>query len=166
MRKLILHLLMISNLTGFTAIRAADAPNDVEQQVSALIAAPEITIVHLWAPWCSSCQTEMRPDGWAKFIAEHPDVKVVFVNVWHQGLPPERMLKGGGLGAQKNFVAFNHPNPASSGEGRLQRFLGLSISWTPTTWVYREGKLRYALNYGEIRFPMLEQMVKDAGSNW
>ena len=28
------------------------------------------------------------------------------------------------------------------------------------------GKLRYALNYGEIRFPMLQQMVDDSTSKW
>jgi hypothetical protein len=32
--------------------------------------------------------------------------------------------------------------------------------------VYRDGKLRYALNYGEIRFEMLQQMVKDAARSW
>lgn len=166
MSKLLLYLTIAAVLAGPIQTRAAQTAEDVEDQLKALVAAPEITIVHLWAPWCSSCKTEMRPDGWAKFLQENPDVKVVFVNVWHRNLTPTRMLAGGGLGQQKNFLALNHPNPASSGAGRMERLLGFPITWVPTTWIYREGKLRYALNYGEVRFEMLQQLVKDAGSNW
>ena len=44
--------------------------------------------------------------------------------------------------------------------------MDLPISWVPTTWVFRDGKLRYAINYGEVRFPVLQQMIADKASAW
>ena len=44
--------------------------------------------------------------------------------------------------------------------------LGIPISWIPSTWVFRQGKLRYAMNYGELRFPMLQQLVRDSSDAW
>jgi hypothetical protein len=49
---------------------------------------------------------------------------------------------------------------------RLNTFLGLPVTWIPTTWVFRDGKLRVAFNYGEIRFPVLQQMIADAQRAW
>lgn len=43
----------------------------------------------------------------------------------------------------------------------MTSFLGLPVSWLPSTWVFRDGKLRYALNYGEVSFPMLQQPSRD-----
>jgi hypothetical protein len=40
------------------------------------------------------------------------------------------------------------------------------LSWIPTTWVFKGGDLRYALNYGEVRFPVLQQMISDSLSGW
>jgi hypothetical protein len=36
----------------------------------------------------------------------------------------------------------------------------------PTTWVFKDGMLHYALNYGEVRFPILQQLVNDASADW
>ena len=38
----------------------------------------------------------------------------------------------------------------------------MPLSWIPTTWVYKGGDLRYALNYGEVRFPVLQQFLEDS----
>lgn len=146
---------------------AADAPGAaVEDQLSQLAAAERVTVVHLWAPWCSNCKAEMRPDGWAKFVRENPEVTVVFVNIWHADQDPAPKLAAGGLGGQPNFIALTHPNPARKKGESLDRLLGFPVTWVPTTWVMRAGKLRYALNYGEVRFDMLQQMVEDAGRKW
>lgn len=147
------------------AVIAADAMA-VEQEVQTLVAAPTVTVVHFWAPWCSNCKTELRPDGWAKFVNRNPEVKVVFVNIWHGGQDGAAKLAAGGLGGQANFVAFTHPNGSRKAGEKLERFLGLPVAWVPTTWVFRAGKQRYALNYGEVRFEMLQQMVQDAAAKW
>jgi thiol-disulfide isomerase/thioredoxin len=135
---------------------------EVEQTVAGLVAQPTVTVVHFWAPWCSNCAKEMGPEGWPKFVAQNPSVKVVFVNVWHEKQEGGHKLAAAGLGTQENFVALTHPNPSSKRGEKLEQFLGLPLQWVPSTWVFREGKMRYALNYGEVRFPMLQQMVEDA----
>lgn len=158
-------------LLGATLARA-EAPAGpaplppLEAEVGALVASPQVTIVHFWAPWCPNCRAEMAPEGWAKFVGANPDVKVVFINFWHRGQDGAPALAKAGLGAQPNFVAFTHPNPASKGDERVKTFLGLPVTWLPSTWVFRDGKLRYALNYGEVRFEMLQQLVNDSRDKW
>ncbi len=151
-------------------LRAADpAPDPLEPQVAALIAGPQVTIVHFWAPWCPNCRAEMNPApaaGWARFIAANPDVKVVFLNIWHKGQDPKPRLAESGLGPQPNLLLLDHPNRSRLEETRLNSFLGQPLTWIPTTWVYRAGRLRAAFNYGEIRFPILQQMVDDARHEW
>jgi len=146
---------------------ATPAPDPLELQVADLVAGPQVTVVHFWAPWCPNCRAELDPvAGWAKFVAANPDVKVVFINIWHKGQDPAPRLAAAGLGAQPNLLLLTHPNPSRLAADRLGSLLGLPISWIPTTWVYREGKLRVAFNYGEIHFPVLQQMVDDARNEW
>jgi thiol-disulfide isomerase/thioredoxin len=146
--------------------RAEDAAAAFERDLAARVAAPRVTVVHFWAPWCPNCRAELTPEGWANFIAGHPEVEVVFINVWHKGQDGAAKLAAGGLGGQPNFTALTHPNPARKAGERLDTLLGLPISWLPTTWVFKDGKLRYAMNYGEMRFAVLDQFVRDAADAW
>jgi thiol-disulfide isomerase/thioredoxin len=150
------------------ALRAADPAMDpLEMQVTDVVAGPQVTVVHFWAPWCPNCRAELDPQtGWAKFIRDNPQVKVVFINVWHKGEDPAPRLAAAGLGSQPNLLLLTHPNPSRLAADRLSRFMGLPLTWVPTTWLFREGKLRVAFNYGEIRFPVLQQMVDDARNEW
>jgi thiol-disulfide isomerase/thioredoxin len=147
-------------------LHAEDSAAKLEQQVAALVAGPQVTVVHFWAPWCPNCREEMRPEGWAKFVAANPAVKVIFLNIWHKGQDPAPKLAAGGLGPQPNLLLLTHPNPARVEADRLNSFLGLPLTWIPATWVFRGGKLCVAFNYGEIRFPVLQQMVDDARESW
>jgi thiol-disulfide isomerase/thioredoxin len=147
-------------------LHAQDAFTDFEKQIGALVAGPQVTVVHFWAPWCPNCKAEMAPDGWAKFIGENPKVQVVFINVWHKAEDPAPKLAAAGLGAQPNLRLLTHPNPSRIAADRVNIFLGLPLTWLPSTWIYRDGKLRVAFNYGEIRFPVLQQMIDDASNKW
>ena len=49
-----------------------------EQQVRDAIKSPDLTVVHLWAPWCSNCQAELKNGGWTKMVKENPKMKFYF----------------------------------------------------------------------------------------
>ena len=140
----------------------------VERQVAEAIKSDKPTVVHFWAPWCTNCYGEIsKPDGWGKFITTNADVNVIFVTSWNGGQGDGRaLLEKHGIGPQKNFQLLLHPNGARRDEDRMRSFLGYEVNWIPATWVFRAGKLRYALNYGEVRFPILQQLVKDARETW
>jgi len=48
----------------------------------------------------------------------------------------------------------------------VSQVLGLPVSWIPTTWVFKDGNLTYAMNYGELRFPVLKQLIEDSKDSW
>ena len=141
------------------------AQSPVEQKVQAAIKSPELTVVHLWAPWCSNCQAEFKTGGWTKMITDNTQVKFYFVSVWNDGQDGRAMLNKFGIGDQPNVTILADPGPRR-GENKIKQFAGLPLSWIPTTWVYKGGDLRYALNYGEVRFPVLQQFLADSQSEW
>ena len=137
----------------------------VEQQVAAAIKSPGVTVVHFWAPWCSNCAAELAKSGWSTFIDTNADVKFIFVTTWHDEIGREALARNA-VGAQSNFELLLHPNPSRKADDRMTQFLGLPVSWLPTTWIFRDGQLRYALNYGEVRFPVLQQLIRDTSDKW
>ncbi|PTY01164.1 hypothetical protein [Opitutus sp. ER46] len=150
-----------------TSAAWAGEPSPVEQQVAEAVKAPTVTIVHLWAPWCPNCTAELKPEGWPAFLTANPDVKVIFVTVWAGKEEDGRaLLEKQGVGAQPNFQLLMHPNTSRKKADRMTHFLGQPVTWLPTTWIYRGGTLRYALNYGEVRFGVLSQLVRDAQDKW
>jgi thiol-disulfide isomerase/thioredoxin len=140
----------------------------VEQQVTDAVKSPDVTIVHLWAPWCPNCKAELEHNGWSSFLGANPDVKVIFVTVWRGESGPDgrAMLEKYGVGSQPNFQLLIHPTASRQKGEKMTAFLGFPVSWIPSTWVYRNGTLCYALNYGELHFPMLQQFVRDASDQW
>jgi thiol-disulfide isomerase/thioredoxin len=148
------------------SVRAADRPvSAVERQIADAAGSPRVTVVHFWAPWCSNCRSELANGGWSGFIAANPDVNFVFVTI---GNPTDGrdVLEKSGVGEAKNFQLLLYPSGSRTREGKMAAVMGMSISWIPMTWVFRDGELRYAMNYGEIRFPILQQLVKDSTESW
>ena len=143
----------------------AFAASPVEQQVSDITKTPSVSVVHLWAPWCSNCLAELKSGGWPKMIKENPDTRFVFVSIWNAGDDGRAMLKRHEIGDQPNVTILADPGPRR-GEGKITRFLDLPVTWIPTTWVFKGGDLRYALNYGEVRFDVLQQFLADSMSEW
>jgi thiol-disulfide isomerase/thioredoxin len=145
------------------AILLASA-SSAEQQVKERIAASGLSVVHLWAPWCSNCKAELKSGAWTKVVRENPEVKFYFVSVWNGGDDGRAMLRQYEIADQANVTILADPGPR--GEGKIKQFAGLPLSWIPTTWIYKGGDLRYALNYGEMRFPVLQQFLEDSNSEW
>jgi len=156
------NLVLIFALSVATSLFAA---SPAEQQLSEAIKAPNLSVVHLWAPWCSNCQAELKSGGWLKTVKANPEVKFYFVSVWNGGEDGRAMLTKYELANQPNVTILADPGPRS-GDAKIKRFLDLPLSWIPTTWVYKGGDLRYALNYGEVRFDVLQQFFADSNSEW
>jgi thiol-disulfide isomerase/thioredoxin len=134
----------------------------IEKEVAEIAKSGKVTVVHFWAPWCANCRTELK-EGWGNFITRNRDANVVFITTWPGDDDDGRsILERYGVGAQKNFRLFMHPNTSRNDRDKVSSFLGLPVTWVPATWIFRDGKLRYALNYGELRFPVLQQFVDDA----
>ena len=141
------------------------APNDsAEQQVLEAIKAPNVSVVHLWAPWCSNCLAELKSGGWLKTIKENPQVRFYFVSVWNKGEDGRAVLAKYDIAKEPNVTVLADPGPR--GAGHIKQFAGLAVSWIPTTWVFKGGDLRYAMNYGELRFPVLQQFITDSNESW
>ena len=140
-------------------------PPTAEKSVTAAIRSPDVTVVHLWAPWCSNCQAELKSGGWLKMVKANPQVHFYFVSVWNGGVDGKSMLQRLQIADQPNVKILSDPGPRS-GDNKIKQFAGMPVSWIPTTWVYKEGDLRYALNYGEVRFDVLQQFLEDSKNEW
>src|SRR5438876_11378137 len=151
----ILRVLVLAALVGATSLRA-ESP--VEQKVTQAIKSPDLSIVHLWAPWCSSCQAELTNGGWLKMVQDNPQVKFYFVSVWNDGGHGKSMLSKFQIADQPNVAVLADPGPRR-GDSKIKQFAGMPLSWIPTTWIYKGGDLRYALNYCEVRFSVLQQFL-------
>lgn len=161
----VLGLLMASAAPAADPVSAADAATSPEARVAELVKQPGVTIVHLWATWCPNCYIEFKEGGWKKFVDANPGTNVVFMSVWDDGKDGRALLEKFGVGAQNN-VSILADAGQRRGDDKLKRFLDIPVTWIPSTWVFKNGKLYYAMNYGEIRFPILQQFVDDSTSNW
>ena len=158
----ILRFLTLATLLATTSL-GAESP--AEQSVLEAIKSSDLSVVHLWAPWCSNCQAELRSGGWLKAVKDNPQVKFYFVSVWNNGEDGRAMLQKFQITDQLNVTILADPGPRK-GDNKIKQFTGMQLSWIPTTWIYKGGDLRYALNYGEVRFDMLQQFLEDSKSEW
>ena len=152
-------------LAGFLAAASLRAEPPAEQKVVEATKSPDLTVVHLWAPWCSNCQAELRSGGWLKTVKDNPQVKFYFISVWNDGQDGRAMLQKFQIADQPNVTILADPGPRK-GENKIKQFAGMPLSWIPTSWIYKGGDLRYALNYGEVRFDVLQQFLNDSKSEW
>src|SRR3954451_10910254 len=110
--------LLISGLLLTAASLSAEKdvvaiPPPAEHQVLAAIKAPNLSVVHLWAPWCSNCQAELKSGGWLKTVKENPQVKFYFVSVWNSGEDGRALLAKFELANQPNVTIVADPGPRS-----------------------------------------------------
>src|SRR6266446_1653586 len=101
--------------------------------------------------------------GWLKMVKDNPQVKFYFVSVWNDDGDGKSLLAKFQIADQPNVTILADPGPRR-GDAKIKQFAGMPLSWIPTTWVYKGGDLRYALSYGEVRFPVLQQFLKDTKS--
>src|SRR5437764_13390045 len=116
-RKFVSLGLLLSMLCG-TALFAA---SPAEQQLAEAVKAPGLSVVHLWAPWCSNCQAELKSGGWLKTIKENSQVKFYFVSVWNGGEDGRAMLTKFEIAGQPNVIILSYP--WQRGADKIKRLL-------------------------------------------
>src|SRR5499426_2594358 len=97
------------------------AQSPTEQKILAATKSPETTVVHLWAPWCSNCQAELKTGGWTKMINENPQVKFYFVSVWNDGQDGRALLQKFQITDQPNVGILADPGPRR-GDNKIKHF--------------------------------------------
>ncbi len=160
------RILLLGALLAPALVRADETPSAAfEQRVAEATKSQKVTVIHFWAPWCSNCQSELANGGWSGFIAAHPDVNFLFITLWNP-VDGRKFLEKHGVGGEKNFQLLLPPNTSRQNGEKLTALLGQPLSWLPTTRIYRDGELLYSMNYGELHFPILQQLIKDSTADW
>ena len=133
-----------------------------EEAVRAQIAQDGVHVVHFWAPWCDNSLNELRA-GWYEVVDAHPEASFTFVTIWNDGALGEDALTR--FAIPERVVRLAVPRPLR--DDRRMTFLGLPVSWIPTTWVFnRNGLLATAFNHGEATPAQLNEAIEAAGRSW
>src|SRR5213592_3706405 len=113
-----MRILGFSILIALTATSSIRAEPAAEQQVLDALKGPELSVVHLWAPWCSNCQAELKSGGWTNMVKENPTVRFYFVSVWNGGEDGRAVLQKFQIADQPNVTVLADPGPR--GEGKIK----------------------------------------------
>ena len=138
---------------------------DAERAVHDAIASGGIQVVVFWAPWCGNSISQLER-GLAEAIRENDDVGFTFVSLWAAGDDGQEELRAYDIPERAAVVAQPGVGQDAPKEDRDTTFLGLPVTWIPTTWVFRDGLLATAFNYGEVTREQLQQALDGARSSW
>lgn len=137
---------------------------DAERSVRETITADGVHVVHFWAPWCDNSTNELAR-GWYEVVEQNADVGFTFVTIWNDGEVGAGTLDRYAIPERAARLVVPGARPARA--DRQLTFLGLPVSWIPTTWVFnRNGQLAYAFNFGELTMSQLQQALDGARSEW
>src|SRR3977135_3156530 len=112
-----------SILAALVAAASLRAESPAEQRVIEAIKSPDLSVVHLWAPWCSNCQAELKSGGWVKTVKDNPQVKFYFVTGWNNGEDGRAMLQKFQSADQPNATILAAPGPRK-GDNKIKQFAG------------------------------------------
>ncbi len=163
--------LLLLTLFLFTAAPLGAQPGeltDAERAVQARLGQDRVVVVHFWAPWCGNSIAELRA-GWYEIVEDeaHSDVDFIFVTIWNNGESGRDVMTRFGLPESLEERTQTDFGPSGERENRRRTFLGLPVTWIPTTWIFRpDGPLAYAFNYGELRMETLRQAIGDTRNAW
>ena len=160
--------LLLLGIAHATSAQPAPSPpmTSAEKRVADILKEDGLHVVHFWAPWCDNSIAELR-NGWYEFVERHPDVSVTFVTVWSDGESGRETMDRYGLPARVVELTQEDFGPSEDKAQRRRSFLGLPVTWIPTTWVFHQnGELAFAFNYGELEMEQLDDAIAAARSDW
>jgi hypothetical protein len=137
-----------------------------ERHVLDVIAGDGIHVVHFWAPWCDNSIDELDR-GLGAVLGRQPGVTCTFVTVWNDGASGRDEMRRLGLPDSVGEVVQEDFGPRETKELRRRVFLGLPVTWIPSTWIFhKNGELAFAANYGELEAATLEELLDLARRSW
>ncbi|MFN3595791.1 MAG: TlpA family protein disulfide reductase [Rubricoccaceae bacterium] len=137
-----------------------------EARIREIIAQDGVHVVHFWAPWCDNSVNELAA-GWYEVIERHPEVSFTFVTVWNDGADGAATLRRYAI--PERVLELTQPDAGESAvrENRRRHFLGLPMTWIPSTWVFhKNGELAFAFNYGEMEPAQLDAAIAAVQRTW
>lgn len=143
----------------------AEPRTDAERAVADAVARGGIEVVVFWADWCGNSISQLERDL-SGAIREHADIGFTFVSLWASGASGQSTLREHGIPDRAQVLAQPGVGQEAPKDERDTRFLGLPVTWIPTTWVFRDGRLATAFNYGEVTREQLDAAIEGARSSW
>ena len=143
----------------------AEPRTDAERAVAERVAAGGVEVVIFWAPWCGNSLSQLGR-AYPSAVEAHPEVGFTFVGLWNGGASGADVLRERGVPERARALGQPGVGQDAPKEERDARFLGLPVTWIPTTWVFRGGQLATAFNYGEVTREQLDDAIAGARSGW
>lgn len=165
--KVLLSLFLTVLLTGSAlADVRPDTLTSAERRVQEIIQQDGIHVVHFWAPWCANSVSELRK-GWYTLVEDNEDVSFTFVTIWNDGLDGAETMKRYAVPARVEELIQADYGPSDDKSQRRREFLGLPVTWIPSTWIFHEnGTLAFALNYAEMDMETLQLLIDMTQQEW
>jgi hypothetical protein len=155
-----------STVTDPTPAASVSPTTDAEAFVQDRIEKDGLHVVHFWAPWCPNSENELD-NGWANLVADNPDVTFTFVTVWNDNEKGTAVLDDYGLPDRVVEVTQPDLGPSDDESNRRYSFLGLPVTWIPSTWIFHEnGELAFAMNYGEMEMETIQSLLDATNADW
>jgi hypothetical protein len=150
--------------TNTTATESDLTPT--ERTVQQIIEGDGIHVVRFWNPDCGNSLSELQ-HGLYEVIENNPEVTFTFVTVWNDEEAGQDVLDRYLIPERVAVLVQPDNGPSEDRGNRRYEFLGLPITWTPSTRIYhRNGVLAYAFNYGEQSPETLQRAIDNTRSAW
>ncbi|MEM6783541.1 MAG: thioredoxin family protein [Bacteroidota bacterium] len=142
------------------------ASTTAEEQVRAQIMQDGVHVVHFWAPWCGNSRAELEA-GWYEVIERHPAVTFTFVTIWSDEETGQETLDRYAIPESVTVLTQPDFGPSDDKSQRRRTFLGLPVTWVPSTWVFHDhGELAVAYNYGELDMAQIDGAITLVTTDW
>lgn len=166
---LLLVLIFFGPALSAQTVAGVDPPDNLtstEQTVRGIIAQDGIHVVRFWNPECGNSLSELQ-HGLYEVIENNLDVTITFVTVWNDEETGQDVLDRYLIPDRVTVLVQPDNGPSEVIGNRRYEFLGLPVTWTPSTRIYhRNGVLAYAFNYGELSPETLQQAINNTRSAW
>lgn len=142
------------------------ALSPTEERVREILKRDGIHVVHFWSPWCENAISEFRK-GWFELIENNGDVMFTFVTIWNDGEVDEHVLEDYVIPDRVETLGLPDYGPSAVEANRRRSFLGLPLTWTPSTWIFHQnGELAFAMNYGEMGMAEVQPLIDITRQKW